>query len=98
MSPGWWNGSPGAAVSIEREIFPALLGRLSRGRFFHRGYWSDIGTLKTYWRTHADLQEMGLWPPGRVPEGMHLGQGAVVGAGVRMGTGVVAKGSAWALR
>ncbi len=85
----------GRAVSIEREIFPALLEEGFRlAGFFHRGYWSDIGTLKTYWRTHADLQEMGLWPPGlRSRGGMHLGRGAVVGAGVRvLGTAVVGAG------
>jgi mannose-1-phosphate guanylyltransferase len=53
----------GRAVSVEREVFPALL---RRGRrlfgYRHAGYWSDVGTLKAYLATHADLlREHARW-------------------------------------
>jgi len=55
----------GQAVSIERDIFPALLTEGYRVHgFVHEGYWSDIGTLPTYWKTHQDLHAQKRWPAG----------------------------------
>lgn len=60
----------GASVSIEREIFPALLtDGFHLESYRHSGYWSDIGTLRSYWRTHQDLHEAGRWPFGLRPKG-----------------------------
>ncbi|HRY30739.1 MAG TPA: NDP-sugar synthase, partial [Elusimicrobiota bacterium] len=45
-------------VSIERDVFPKLVKNgFSLYGFPHRGYWSDIGTLKSYWDTHMDLMQ-----------------------------------------
>jgi mannose-1-phosphate guanylyltransferase len=50
----------GRAVSVEREVFPKLAGQGFRVQsYLHRGYWADIGTLKSYWQTHMDLLESG---------------------------------------
>lgn len=60
----------GKCVSIEREIFPTLLSEgVHLESFFHTGYWSDIGTLRTYWRTHQDLHLAGRWPTGFLVRG-----------------------------
>lgn len=57
LSPGLIEGIPsGRAVSVEREVFPGLLRQGHRLQAFrHRGYWSDIGTLESYWSTQRDL-------------------------------------------
>ncbi len=101
-----WRIPVGRAVSIEREIFPALIKEGFRVHgHLHTGYWSDIGTLKTYWRTHADLHERGLWPKGHHSRGgMIVAPGAkihptarvrgtaVVGGGAVLGADVVLRG------
>jgi mannose-1-phosphate guanylyltransferase len=47
---------PGRAVSIEREVFPRLVGR---GLFGKRldGYWMDIGTPERYLKASWDILE-----------------------------------------
>ena len=96
----------GRPVSIEREIFPALIAEGYRVRAeVHRGYWSDVGTLAAYWRTHADLHLLGRWPAGyRVRGGLVRGPGvrwhptarqrgtAVIGRGSRVDRGAVLEG------
>lgn len=48
--------SPDGPVSVEREVFPQLLREGRRlFSYTHGGYWSDIGTLQSYWKTHMDL-------------------------------------------
>lgn len=43
-------------VSIERDVFPKLAQEgFTLYAYVHKGYWSDIGTLKSYWETHMDL-------------------------------------------
>jgi NDP-sugar pyrophosphorylase family protein len=80
----------GRSVSIEREIFPALLSEGFRlHSFLHRGYWSDIGTLRSYWRTHQDLHEAGRWPLGHRRRG-----GMVLAPGARVGAGALGRGTA----
>lgn len=85
----------GRAVSIEREIFPALLSEDFRVEsFLHRGYWSDIGTLTSFWKTHMDLHGMGRWPKGtRYKRGLHLEKGTAVGKNIRvLGSAVIGEG------
>jgi mannose-1-phosphate guanylyltransferase len=86
----------GKNVSIEREIFPALLSEGFRVEsFLHSGYWSDIGTLKTYWRTHQEMHEQKQWPSGfRRRGGLFFYPGAHVDGSVRVfGTAVVGAGT-----
>jgi mannose-1-phosphate guanylyltransferase len=45
---------PGRAVSIEREVFPELVGRGLYG-FLPDGYWIDIGTPERYLEATYDL-------------------------------------------
>ena len=47
---------PGAMVSIEREVFPRLVGQ---GLYGHRleGYWMDIGTPERYLQASWDILE-----------------------------------------
>jgi mannose-1-phosphate guanylyltransferase len=45
---------PGKAVSLEREVFPALIGR-GLHAWESSGYWIDIGTLDRYLQVHLDL-------------------------------------------
>jgi mannose-1-phosphate guanylyltransferase len=49
----------GRAVSIEREIFPMLVGNgLAASPL--EGYWSDVGTPESYLGAHIQLLERGL--------------------------------------
>lgn len=96
-----WN----RPVSVERETFPGLLnvGAPVYG-VIHRGYWSDIGTLPSYWKTHADLHRqksildrLGVkkvfWKKGG---GVHptarVTGSLVLGAGARVGPETVLEG------
>lgn len=47
---------PGEAVSIERDVFPRLVGRGLRGLRLD-GYWMDIGTPEGYLRASWDILE-----------------------------------------
>ncbi len=82
---------PGRAVSIEREIFPTLVGD---GLFGYRaaGYWMDVGTPRRYLEGTWDLlagvidstlperDETGsLVYEGGLTSGAHIGPQAVVG-------------------
>jgi mannose-1-phosphate guanylyltransferase len=49
----------GRAVSIEREIFPALVGHGLAARALD-GYWSDVGTPESYLAAHTRLLADGL--------------------------------------
>lgn len=57
------------AVSVEREIFPALISEDFRlGGFKHKGYWMDMGTLDSYRQVHRDfLMGSWSWPDGVIP-------------------------------
>lgn len=76
------------SVSIEREVFPGLLaaGRRLVG-WPHTGYWSDIGTLSTYWSTHRDLLAAG-----RVGEGVRRRGGVWVDPGATVSPRVESRG------
>ena len=53
---------PGQMVSIEREVFPRLVGQ---GLYGHRleGYWMDIGTPERYMQASWDILEGRVPPP-----------------------------------
>ncbi len=95
----------GRAVSLEREVFPALL---PRGVFAFRedGFWSDAGTLPAYLEAQRLLLEHGgagvgkgaelLWdtlPPVLVGPGCfveaRLGPSVVLGRGCKVGRSVI---------
>ena len=82
---------PGRAVSIEREIFPELVGNGLYG-YLAAGYWMDIGTPRRYLEGTWDLlagvidstlperDETGsLVYEGGLTSGAHIGPQAVVG-------------------
>jgi len=48
---------PGRAVSIEREVFPALAARGAVFGLALPGYWLDIGTPASYLQAHRDVLE-----------------------------------------
>ena len=88
----------GRAVSIEREIFPELVGRGLYG-YLAAGYWADIGTPRRYlegtWdllagvidSTLPDRDETGsLVYEGGLTSGAHIGPQAVVGRHCSVGS------------
>lgn len=87
----------GVNVSIERDVFPALIaaGHPVYG-FLSDAYWLDIGTPEKYLRAHFDLLQGRVrgeptYPAPWVAEDAHvdlrahLGRWVVVGAGARVG-------------
>ena len=90
---------PGRAVSIEREVFPRLVGRGLYGRRLE-GYWMDIGTPQRYLQASWDILEdrvesdVEASAPGlliaadaRVAEGARVAPRAVVGSGCEVAGG-----------
>ncbi len=94
LDPAALRGWPaGRSVSIERDVFPALI---ERGRpvygFGSEAYWLDVGTPTTYLQAHFDLLEGEVgghpsYPAPFVADGAtvdlraHLGRWVVVGPG-----------------
>ncbi|HLM32310.1 MAG TPA: NDP-sugar synthase [Solirubrobacterales bacterium] len=88
----------GRPVSIEREIFPRLVGRGLYGRRLD-GYWMDIGTPERYLQASWDILEGRVETelPGEggpfvaegaeVDEGARLAERAVVRTGARVAAG-----------
>jgi mannose-1-phosphate guanylyltransferase len=89
----------GRAVSIEREIFPALVGN-GLAALALDGYWSDVGTPESYLAAHTTLLAHGLGgrpgPAGVDPTALlepgaevlapsYVGPGAILRAGARVG-------------
>jgi mannose-1-phosphate guanylyltransferase len=77
----------GRMFSIEREVFPRLVGQ---GLYGHRleGYWMDVGTPERYLEATWDVLE------GRVPieiEARRDGAGLLVGKGVRVDPGATVR-------
>lgn len=90
---------PGENVSIERDVFPRLVGNGLHGLLLD-GYWMDIGTPKRYLQASWDILEgrvstrveptgpgVLVDPDAEVAEGATLGPRAVVGPGCRVGDG-----------
>jgi mannose-1-phosphate guanylyltransferase len=48
---------PGRPISIERDVFPRLVGAGSLYGFRLDGYWRDIGTPESYLHAHHDVLE-----------------------------------------
>jgi mannose-1-phosphate guanylyltransferase len=75
----------GTRVSIERDVFPALVGRGLYG-FQADGYWLDIGTPERYLQGTFDILE------GRVRAATALGGGAEIAGGELREPAVVGAG------
>jgi mannose-1-phosphate guanylyltransferase len=89
----------GRAVSIEREVFPKLVGA-GLGALLLDGYWMDIGTPQRYLQASWDILEGRVetrvepTAPGslvaadaEIDAGAHLGARAVVSPACRIGAG-----------
>jgi mannose-1-phosphate guanylyltransferase len=90
---------PGGAVSIEREVFPRLVGQGLYGRRLE-GYWMDIGTPERYLAASWDILEgrvktdVAPTAPGlyvdrgaKIADGAEIGPRAVVGDDCEVGDG-----------
>jgi mannose-1-phosphate guanylyltransferase len=90
---------PGRQVSIEREVWPALIGA---GLYGHRaeGYWLDIGTPERYLQGSFDIVSGAIAvdrAPGRdaaaigadceIADDARIGRHVVLGDGVQVGAG-----------
>jgi mannose-1-phosphate guanylyltransferase len=90
--------SAGANISIEREIFPAVIeaGHPVYG-FANEAYWLDLGTPENYLQAHFDMIEGKVhdvtYAAPWIAEGAdvdlraHLGRWVAVGPGVHVGAG-----------
>ena len=68
---------PGRAVSIEREVFPRLVGQGLYGRRLN-GYWMDIGTPERYLQASWDILDGTVETELPGDGGPFIGEGAVV--------------------
>ncbi|MCW2955731.1 MAG: GDP-mannose pyrophosphorylase [Thermoleophilia bacterium] len=86
----------GVRCNIEREIFPALVGKRLHAIGFD-GYWNDIGTPASYLAANIDLLDdaSGNWvhDSARVHPGATVGPGAIVGEGAVVADGAVVERS-----
>jgi mannose-1-phosphate guanylyltransferase len=90
----------GEMVSIEREVFPRLVGDGLHGTLLD-GYWMDIGTPERYLQATWDILEgavetlveptapgVHVDPAAEIAESAVVGPRAVIGAGCRLESGV----------
>jgi mannose-1-phosphate guanylyltransferase len=90
---------PGEEVSIERDVFPRLVGEGLHGLRLD-GYWMDIGTPERYLQASWDILEgrvetqvqptapgMLVAPLAEVADGAKIGPRVVLGAGSRLEAG-----------
>jgi mannose-1-phosphate guanylyltransferase len=95
----------GENVSIEREVFPRLVGDGLHGLLLE-GYWVDIGTPERYLQASWDILEervatrvestdrgMLIDPGAAIEDGATVGPRAVVGPGCRVAAGAEVLGS-----
>lgn len=83
----------GRNVSIEREIWPLLVGNGLYAYPHEHAYWLDIGTPETYLRATSDILEgfvqtedvRRIGPDVTIAEDAHVGSTAVLGDGVSVG-------------
>jgi mannose-1-phosphate guanylyltransferase len=86
---------PGRNVSIEREIWPQLVGNGLYAYPHEKAYWLDIGTPETYLKASSDILEgfvetadvQRIGPNGAVAPDAHIGSTVVLGDGVTVGAG-----------
>jgi mannose-1-phosphate guanylyltransferase len=91
---------PGRPVSIERDVFPRLVGQ-GLGALPLEGYWLDIGTPARYLQASWDILEgvvetrvrptgpgMHVDPRAEIAESAVIGPRVVVGPGCRVASGV----------
>ena len=97
--------APDANVSIERDVFPRLVGHGLHGIRLE-GYWMDIGTPERYLQASWDILEgrvetdveptapgVFVHPDAEVDKAATVGPRAVIGAGCTIGAGAVIEGS-----
>jgi mannose-1-phosphate guanylyltransferase len=90
---------PGENVSIERDVFPRLVGNGLYGKLLE-GYWLDIGTPERYLQASWDILEgrvatqvvatapgVLVDPDASIEAGVVIGPRAVVAAGCHVGAG-----------
>jgi mannose-1-phosphate guanylyltransferase len=85
----------GRNVSIEREVWPALVGHGLHGSHAEGAYWMDIGTPERYLQGTFDILEGNVRTAAverigagvTVAAGAHVGSLVVLGAGVTIGEG-----------
>ncbi len=89
----------GRSVSIEREVFPSLIG-LGLYAWEAPGYWNDIGTPQSYLSGNLEIldgQGRSIAADARVEGELtgpcHVGAGAIVESGARVETSVIGAGS-----
>jgi mannose-1-phosphate guanylyltransferase len=73
---------PGAKASIERDVFPRLVGHGLHGRV-DDGYWLDIGTPERYLQGSFDILTGAVRTRVRAEGGILLGKGSAVEGEVR---------------
>jgi mannose-1-phosphate guanylyltransferase len=86
---------PGKNVSIEREIWPRLVGNGLYAFPHQQAYWLDIGTPETYLKASSDILEgfvetadvERIGPRCDIAAGAHVGSTVVLGDGVSIGAG-----------
>jgi mannose-1-phosphate guanylyltransferase len=86
---------PDRNVSIEREIWPQLVGNGLYAFPHHKAYWLDIGTPETYLKASSDILEgfvetaavERIGPHGTIAPDAHVGSTVVLGDGVTIGAG-----------
>jgi len=86
--------APGTAVSIEREVFPAMVEEGSLFAYADETYWLDAGTPPSYLRANTDVLD-GLRVtshPGTVVDGSLVLDGARVAPDARIERTVLARG------
>jgi mannose-1-phosphate guanylyltransferase len=96
---------PGREVSIEREVFPRLVGEGLHGLLLE-GYWMDIGTPGRYLQASWDILEgrvrtdvrstapgLFLAPGAQVEDAATVGPRAVLSSGCAVGAGAEVRGS-----
>jgi mannose-1-phosphate guanylyltransferase len=87
---------PQRSVSIEREVWPALVGNGLYGYAAEDAYWLDIGTPETYLRGTFDLLQGRVRGDvvQRIGEGCVVADGAEVGPLAVLGPGVTVEAGA----
>jgi mannose-1-phosphate guanylyltransferase len=96
---------PGEKVSIERDVFPRLVGNGLHGLLLH-GHWVDIGTPERYLQASWDILEgrvetrveptepgVLIDPAASIDGGAEVGPQAVLGPGCRVADGAQVRGS-----